>query len=112
MTEKGPLSLKKALEFMRGGNGRQRACLLKSAGIFYVVPGGYVEPDTAKAIKKRPDVIGGEEGVWPHHDWKKGFVLPRAPPWPPHPVAGPHEAPSGGVKGGTSLTLENTARVS
>jgi len=68
MTEKGPLSLKKALEFMRGGNGRDRSCLLKSAGIFYVVPGGYVEPDTAKAIMKRPDVCGSKDGLWPDHD--------------------------------------------
>jgi hypothetical protein len=68
MAERKPISLKKALEFMRGGNGKQRACLLNSGGIFYVVPGGYVEPSTAKAIMKRPDVRGSKDGLWPDHD--------------------------------------------
>ncbi len=63
MSEKKALSLKKALEFMRG-----KSCLMNSGGTYYVVPGGYVEPNTAKAIKKRPDVIGSKDALWPGHD--------------------------------------------
>lgn len=72
--EKRPLSLKKALEFMRGGNGKQRACLMNSGGTFYVIPGGHVDRDTAEAIKKRPNVIGGKDALWPDHDqtWRFG----------------------------------------
>jgi hypothetical protein len=66
--KKKPLSIKKALEFMRGGKGQQKACLLQSGGTFYVVPGGFVDDRTARAIMKRRDVHGDKDGLWPGHD--------------------------------------------
>jgi hypothetical protein len=60
---KKPLTLKRALDFMRSGS-----CLLKQASTFYVVPGGLIDDRTALAIQKRPDVWSGKDGLWPGHD--------------------------------------------
>lgn len=40
----------------------------------YVIPGGYVEPDTAEKIKAHPAVIPGGYGLFPGHDqtWRIG----------------------------------------
>lgn len=35
---------------------------------YYVVPGGYVEPDTAQKIKDHPFVQAMEDGLFPGHD--------------------------------------------
>jgi len=74
---KKPLSMKKALEFMRRGS-----CLLRmnsnsngpDGANFYVVPGGLIEPHTAKSLMRRSDVRGGKDGLWPDHDqtWRLG----------------------------------------
>jgi hypothetical protein len=58
-----PLSLKKALEFMARGS-----CLMNQGGTYYVVPGGSVDPNTARVIMNRPDVRGAADCLWPGLD--------------------------------------------
>jgi hypothetical protein len=36
----------------------------QTGGVFYLAPGGYVEPDTAAKIIKHPQVVAGEDGMW------------------------------------------------
>ena len=40
--------------------------------IYYIVPGGYVEPSTAEKINTHPQVTASEDGMWPGHSqtWK------------------------------------------
>jgi hypothetical protein len=38
----------------------------QTGGVFYLAPGGYVEPDTAAKIIKHPQVVAGEDGVAGH----------------------------------------------
>ncbi len=35
---------------------------------YYLVPGGYVEPDTAEKLKKHPFCRANEDGLFPGHD--------------------------------------------
>lgn len=59
-----PLSLKKAVTFMRN----KGAVLLNQGGTYYVIPGGRVEDATAEAIQKRPDVNASKDWLWPGYD--------------------------------------------
>ena len=34
---------------------------------WYVIAGGPVSDETAEKIKKRPDIIGQKDGLWPGH---------------------------------------------
>lgn len=77
MTERKPLSLKKAMDLMRlPGTRLVRMFTVGSPDGYahYVVPGGYVEPETAERIKNRDDVIAGEDGLFPNIDqtWRIG----------------------------------------
>jgi hypothetical protein len=40
----------------------------------YLIPGGYVAPDTAEKIKQHPLVRSSEDGLFPGHDqtWRLG----------------------------------------
>jgi hypothetical protein len=60
---KNPLSMKRALEFMRRGS-----CLLNQGGTWYVIPGGNVDPACARLIIERADVHGAADGLWPGFD--------------------------------------------
>lgn len=64
------IGLKKALELMRIQG--HRLMLMHTTGsenghAYYVVPGGYVEPDTARKIMERPDVQPQDDGLFPGH---------------------------------------------
>lgn len=66
---KKALSLKKAMELMHlPGTRLVRMFTHGSPEGFahYIIPGGYVEPDTAESIKRRPDVISGNDGLFPN----------------------------------------------
>jgi hypothetical protein len=41
---------------------------------YYVVPGGYIEPDQAQKIIERPDVVSNNDGLFPGlpQSWKVG----------------------------------------
>ena len=72
--EKHPLKaigLKRAIELMRLPNTRLVRMVTDGSPdgfAHYVVPGGYVEPSTADKIKARPDVVAGNDGLFPGHD--------------------------------------------
>jgi len=68
---KKPLGLKRAIDLMRlPGTRLVRMFTVGSPEGYahYIIPGGYVEPDTAEKIKARPDVIAGEDGLFPNVD--------------------------------------------
>ena len=72
------IGLKKALELMRVDGHRLMSMHTTDSPngkAFYVVPGGYVEPDTAQKIIARPDVIPQDDGLFPGHPqtWKMGI---------------------------------------
>jgi hypothetical protein len=68
-----PLHLQAALARMRTGS-----CLVhmhskvKTARTWFVVPGGEVTDAVAAEIRERPDVVGGEDGLFPNcgQTWK------------------------------------------
>lgn len=65
------IGLKKALEAMRKPGVRlvrMRAEGAIDGFAYYIVPGGYIEPATAEKIRRRPDVVGGNDGLFPGHD--------------------------------------------
>jgi hypothetical protein len=71
------LGLKRATELMRQEG--HRLMLMhtnqSSNGVaYYVVPGGYIEPDDAKKIIERPDVQPYDDGLFPGctQSWKMG----------------------------------------
>jgi hypothetical protein len=73
------IGLKKALELMRvEGHRLMSMCTTESPSgkAFYIVPGGYVEPETAYKIMARPDVIPQDDGLFPGHPqtWKMGIT--------------------------------------
>jgi hypothetical protein len=73
------IGLKAALDLMRKPG--HRLMLMHTAGspegrAYYIVPGGYVEPDTAKKIIERPDVQPNKDGLFPgiNQTWQLGGV--------------------------------------
>jgi len=60
------IGFRKALDLMRQ-RPETRLILSKSktGNVFYLAPGGYVEPDTADKIIKHPQVSASEDGMWP-----------------------------------------------
>jgi hypothetical protein len=70
------LSLKRALALMSGvAKPRRRSLLVKmhtpsvpNGYAWYVLPGGYVSPETAASLIKRPDIKPGNDGLLPGHD--------------------------------------------
>lgn len=71
------MGLKKALELMRIDG--HRLMLMHTNGspdghAYYIVPGGYIEPETAKKIMARDDVMAQDDGLFPGHaqSWKLG----------------------------------------
>jgi hypothetical protein len=55
----------KAMDLMRLPGTRLVRTRSTTGDVFYVVPGGYVEPDTAAKIIKHPQVVAGEDVMWP-----------------------------------------------
>jgi hypothetical protein len=51
----------KALDMMR----KPEVRMIKTGDVFYVVPGGYVEPKTAEKLMQHPQVRAAEDGLWP-----------------------------------------------
>jgi len=78
MLKKKPkaLGLRRALDLMRRHGTRMIAQNINGEFVHYVVPGGYVEPDTAQKIKEHPMVFGGYDGLFPgmHQTWRMGGV--------------------------------------
>lgn len=71
------IGLKKAMDMMHLSG--TRLVKMRSEGspdgfAHYLVPGGYVEPETAAKIKAQPNVTCGEDGLFPGHDqtWRIG----------------------------------------
>ena len=62
------IGLKRAMDLMRKPGTRLIRNHTAQGFAHYVVPGGYVEPETAEKIKARGDVVGGKDGLWPGHD--------------------------------------------
>lgn len=65
------VGIKKAMDLMhRTGTRLVRMCTDQSPeGVaYYLVPGGYVAPDTAEKIMKHPAVVAGADGLFPGHD--------------------------------------------
>jgi hypothetical protein len=60
------IGLRRALDLMRQ-HPETRLVLTKcgTGDVFYLAPGGYVEPDTADKIIKHPQVSASEDGMWP-----------------------------------------------
>jgi hypothetical protein len=71
------LSLRKALEAL-GKPGARLMLMSTNASpegrVYFVVPGGYVTPETAKAIISRPDVISSQDGLFPGHSQTYQFA--------------------------------------
>lgn len=78
-SKKNPTSigLKKAIEAM-SRSGARMVLMRNEKAIdgfaYYVVPGGHVDVEVAEKIKRHPDVIAGEDGLFPGHDqtWRMG----------------------------------------
>lgn len=65
------IGLKKAIDLMQRTETRLVRMHTDSAPdgyAHYLIPGGYVEPDVAEKIKKRPGVVAGNDGLFPGHD--------------------------------------------
>lgn len=61
-----PLALRKALDLLRlPGHRLMRISDGNASMSWFVVPGGFVLPETAAEIIKRPDVCGCEDGLFP-----------------------------------------------
>jgi len=68
---KKPLGLKKAMDLMRLPGTRLVKMFTHGSPegfAHYVIPGGYVEPDTADKIKARADVTASKDGLFPNSD--------------------------------------------
>jgi hypothetical protein len=66
-TDRKPtLSYRKAIDRMRMPETRLVQTHSPQGDAFYVVPGGYVEPDTAEKIIKHPQVVGSPDGLFPN----------------------------------------------
>jgi hypothetical protein len=62
------VSYKRAIEMMRRAGTRmikQYTYRSPDGFAYYVVPGGYVEPETAKKIIDHPAVVSGHDGLFP-----------------------------------------------
>lgn len=73
------IGLKKALDMMRLQGTRlvQMHTTGSPEGVaHYVIPGGYVEPDVAEKIKTNPQVVAGEDGLFPGHNqtWRMNLT--------------------------------------
>jgi hypothetical protein len=74
------IGFRRAIDLMRQPETRLVRTNSTGGEIFYVVPGGYVEPDTAVKIIKHPQVIASEDGMWPgmSQTWRFTAAGPRA----------------------------------
>lgn len=79
MTKHPPkaLGLKRAIELMRKPDHRLMLMHIRESPegrAYYVVPGGYVEPDDAMKIIERQDVQPFDDGLFPGctQSWKLG----------------------------------------
>jgi hypothetical protein len=70
------IGYKKAIDLMRLPGRRLVRTHSERGAVFYVVPGGYVEPDTAQKIIQHPQVRASEDGMWPgmSQTWRLGAV--------------------------------------
>jgi len=59
------IGLRKALDMMRKPEVRLIKTRSANGDVFYISPGGYVEPTTAKKLIQHPQVRGAEDGLWP-----------------------------------------------
>jgi hypothetical protein len=68
------IGLKKALDLLRKPATRMIRVNSDHGSQYYVVPGGYVDPQTAEKIKNHPQVTSGRDGLWPGHEqtWRIG----------------------------------------
>lgn len=78
------IGYKKALDMM-GRTGtrlvKMRADGSASGFAYYIVPGGYVEPDTAEKIKAHPFVQAMEDGLFPGMDQTWRLLTDAAQPY-------------------------------
>jgi hypothetical protein len=61
------IGFKRAMDLMRLPQTRLVRTHSERGPVFYVVPGGYVERDTAHKIIKHAQVHASEDGMWPGH---------------------------------------------
>ena len=59
------IGLRKALDMMRKPEVRLIKTKSANGDVYYLVPGGYVEPKTAEKLIQHPQVRGAEDGMWP-----------------------------------------------
>jgi hypothetical protein len=73
------INFNKAIEMMRREGARLVRIYTKARPGYahFIVPGGYVDPDTAEKIKKHPLVIAGRDGLLPDHDQTWRMSAPR-----------------------------------
>lgn len=65
------LGFKRAIDLMhRTGTRlvRMHTTASPTGHAYYVVPGGYVEPDVAQKIKEYPGAVAGDDGLFPGCD--------------------------------------------
>lgn len=62
------IGLKKALNMMHLSGTRLVRMASADGSVHYLVPGGYVAPETAEKIKNHPGVVCGADGLFPGHD--------------------------------------------
>jgi hypothetical protein len=55
----------KALNMLRKPEVRLIKTKSANGDVFYISPGGYVEPKTAEKLMQHPQVRGAEDGLWP-----------------------------------------------
>jgi len=74
------LTLRLALEYMREGARLIHMHRKASELCWFVTPGGAVTDKTAEEIKRRPDVVGQKDGLFPGHDqtWRVLAFVARA----------------------------------
>ena len=76
------ISWRKAIELTRRPDVRMIKQQTALGTDYYVVPGGLVEPETAKRIMEHPQIAAGKDGLFPGHDqtWNTSTIPLRASP--------------------------------
>jgi len=65
MKQPKAIGYKRAIDLMRLPGRRLVQTHSERGAVFYIVPGGYIEPDTARKIIQHSLVRASEDGMWP-----------------------------------------------
>jgi hypothetical protein len=77
-TDYKALSLEQAIVRMRSGSRLVYTQGKRSARRWSLEPGGLVSEATASAIRRHPNVVGGQDGLLPGHDQTCTFARSRS----------------------------------